>query len=125
MLALRRLATARPLARSCSFMADLKSMEAAAGKLAPQMPASLQDLATQGVRFSSPNRTLEYKLIQNRCRCCAQHTFADMRFVALPQAGITAEVSKFAAEKPDLYKAFLAKCAEVCSSSSGSLPHPL
>jgi len=63
------------LARACSFQAQVKSMEAAAAKLAPSLPGSLKEIAEQG-------------------------------------PSITAELSAFATERPDLYKAVIAAIKE-------------
>jgi len=59
----------------CTFQTKIKDMEAAATKMAPSLPAGLQEIATQGTEIS-------------------------------------AELSKFASERPELYKAVLGAIAD-------------
>jgi hypothetical protein len=72
----RHLRTSAPrLARSCSFQAQIKEMEAKATKLAPSLPDSLREIAEQG-------------------------------------PGITAELTAFAKERPELYQSVLSAIKE-------------
>ena len=120
-------------ARSCAFLTKLKTMEADATKMMPTLPEDLQGIAAQGVRnpgaffilcpifslFSSLTRIRaagpSLAAAGRECFSSPHGHPSDPRLCSLslcPQATISAQAESFAKERPELYKAVLAKIAE-------------
>lgn len=103
MLAARRTAYAAPmLSRSCAFLTKMKAMEAETSKLATTLPDGLKEIAESGVR-NCPRHILSAHM----------HCYLLANLLSPSQAEIHASLTKFAAERPALYKAVLAKMEAV------------
>jgi hypothetical protein len=106
----RRVALVAPArARNCAFLTKMKAMEAETSKLATTLPDGLKEIAESGVRL----RTLSNRANPR----CAQLFFAARSNVEwsprLVQTEIQASLRAFAADRPELFKAAVAKIAEV------------
>ena len=119
MLAIRRAAVMQPaLVRRCSgtaFIQKMKAMETETAKLAATLPDDLKPIAAAGVRGA--------RLPVRRVSCCKgtaaclleeeSHSNPTPPLRACPQGQITADITKFSTERPELYKTVIAKIAEV------------
>ena len=121
MLAMRRAAVLRPaLSRNCAFLTKMKAMEAETSKLSATLPDGLKEIADSGVR-ALPVATLRKKSCSDAVHhggspvcpgaCACSHLASAA--ARLAQAQIHADLNKFATERPELFKAVLAKIAEV------------
>ena len=90
-------------------------MQGETDALAKKLPEGLQEIATSGVRARARLQQQLLRLARTHIHLCPYLLYASSHRISLPRAQteIHAELQAFAADRPELFKAVLAKMTEV------------